>query len=166
MLFKDMFPVNTQQEAANLSKMIAIASMGHNGQFDKGGNPYILHPLHVMRDVQNGTEGNFIVMQVAIGHDLFEDTAVTPVMLQMQGISEFVIEAIDLLTKKQGQTYFDMIKAIVKNPLATLVKRYDLMHNSDLRRLKGITEKDRERAAKYMQAYYYLTFGEGLDENS
>lgn len=31
-----------------LDKAIAIASQTHFGQFDRGGRPYILHPLHLM----------------------------------------------------------------------------------------------------------------------
>jgi (p)ppGpp synthase/HD superfamily hydrolase len=32
----------------NLEKAIKIAVEAHTGQLDKGGNPYILHPLRVM----------------------------------------------------------------------------------------------------------------------
>lgn len=31
-----------------LSKAIHLATNAHHGQFDKGGNPYILHPLTVL----------------------------------------------------------------------------------------------------------------------
>lgn len=31
-----------------LGKMLVLATTGHAGQFDKGGKPYILHPLAVM----------------------------------------------------------------------------------------------------------------------
>jgi len=31
-----------------LSKMITLATTAHHGQYDKGGRPYILHPLTVM----------------------------------------------------------------------------------------------------------------------
>ena len=31
-----------------LNKAIEIAAKAHSGQVDKGGNPYILHPLRVM----------------------------------------------------------------------------------------------------------------------
>lgn len=34
-----------------------------------------------------------------------------------------------------------------------LWKRCDLRHNSDIRRLKGVTEKDVARIAKYMEFY-------------
>lgn len=36
-----------------LSKAIAFASLVHEYQLDKGGLPYILHPLHVMFEVRN-----------------------------------------------------------------------------------------------------------------
>ena len=31
-----------------LNKMLVLATNSHAGQFDKGGNPYILHALSVM----------------------------------------------------------------------------------------------------------------------
>jgi len=31
-----------------LAEAIKIATNAHAGQFDKGGKPYILHPLHLM----------------------------------------------------------------------------------------------------------------------
>jgi hypothetical protein len=34
-----------------------------------------------------------------------------------------------------------------------LVKSADLRHNTDIRRLKGVTEKDIERVAKYHKFY-------------
>ena len=37
---------------STLEKAIAIAAQGHEGQVDKGGAPYILHPLRVMLAVE------------------------------------------------------------------------------------------------------------------
>lgn len=37
-----------------LSDMILLATERHAGQFDKGGRPYILHPLTVMHRLRKG----------------------------------------------------------------------------------------------------------------
>jgi hypothetical protein len=42
---------------------------------------------------------------------------------------------------------------VFANRDAMLVKRADLRHNSDIRRLKGVTEKDIARVAKYHLFY-------------
>ena len=40
----------------NLEKAIKIALEAHIGQVDKGGNPYILHPLRVMLSLNSEEE--------------------------------------------------------------------------------------------------------------
>jgi (p)ppGpp synthase/HD superfamily hydrolase len=54
-----------------LSRMLVLATNRHDGQFDKGGNPYILHPLKVMHYLKTDDEE---LMCIALGHDLVEDT--------------------------------------------------------------------------------------------
>ena len=137
-----------------LETMIHIATNAHSRQFDKGGNPYILHPLHVMHKVRHTDEAT---MCIAVGHDLFEDTYVTPEMLRANGISERVIEGIQALTKVEGESYEDYKAKVKANPDAVNVKMEDLRHNSDLRRLKDVTPKDVERVARYMQFYKELS---------
>ena len=39
---------NILKDKKQLAKAIKLATNVHDGQFDKGGNPYILHPLHLM----------------------------------------------------------------------------------------------------------------------
>ena len=51
---------------------LELAVEKHKNQTDKAGNPYILHPLHVMENV-NSKEGKI----VAILHDIIEDTDIT-----------------------------------------------------------------------------------------
>ena len=47
-------------------------------------------------------------------------------------------------------------KNVKSNPDAIRVKMQDLRHNSDIRRLKGITEKDIKRIEKYHAFYMEL----------
>lgn len=43
------------------------------------------------------------------------------------------------------------------NDLARVVKLADLKHNSDLSRLKSVSDTDRERVKKYKNAIRYLS---------
>ena len=52
----------------------------------------------------------------------------------------------------RGEPYFDYIAKIKANPLARAVKLSDLKQNSDLNRLKVVTEKDEQRRIKYQKA--------------
>lgn len=136
-----------------LAKMLVLATNAHAGQFDRGGNPYILHPLKVMHYLKTDDEE---LQCIALGHDVIEDTAATYQDLRDAGMSERVIEAIRALTKQPGQTYEEYKEGVFANEDAMRVKVCDLRHNTDIRRLKGVTERDVERMAKYHKFYIEL----------
>ncbi len=133
-----------------LAQMLHIATSAHHGQFDRGGNPYILHPLKVMHYLKSDDEE---LQCIALGHDVIEDTSVTYQDLRDAGISQRVIMGIRALTKQPGQTYEEYKEGVFANPDAMRVKMADLRHNTDIRRLKGVTEKDIARIAKYQTFY-------------
>jgi len=137
--------------------MLVLATQRHDGKFDKGGMPYILHPLKVMHYLRTDDEE---LQCIALGHDLIEDTfscmSEGVAFLNSRGFSERVILGICALTKIDVQTY-DRYKELVKaNHDAVLVKMADLRHNSDIRRLKGVTQKDIERVERYHRFYLEL----------
>jgi guanosine-3',5'-bis(diphosphate) 3'-pyrophosphohydrolase len=129
-----------------LGTMLVIATNGHAGQYDKGGKPYILHPMKVMHYLKSDDEE---LQCMALGHDVIEDTKVTYKDLRDAGISERVIAGIRALTKVPGETLEEYKERVFANKDAMLVKLCDLRHNSDIRRLKGITDKDIERMTRY-----------------
>lgn len=133
-----------------LDKALLIATNAHHGQFDKGGTPYILHPLKVMHYLKSNDEE---LMCMALLHDVVEDTKVTYKDLRDDGMSERIISALKCLTKQPGQTLEEYKEVIFSNTDAMKVKMADLRHNSDIRRLKGVTEKDLARMAKYHLFY-------------
>lgn len=136
-----------------LSKAILLATTGHDGQFDKGGMPYILHPLTVMHKLKTTDEE---LMCIAILHDYIEDVkGATYEQLRLEGMSERVLDGVRCLTKARGQTYQEYKDLVFSNRDAMLVKREDLRTNSDLRRLKSntITDKDIDRVSRYMTFY-------------
>lgn len=136
-----------------LSKMISLATERHAGQFDKGGRPYILHPLTVMHRLRTDDEE---LQCIAVGHDLIEDTATTTGELLNLGFSDRVVFAISDLTKYDGMTDARYREVVRSNPDAVRVKIEDLRHNSDIRRLKGVTEKDVARMVRYHEFYLEL----------
>lgn len=137
-----------------LSTAIAIAAQQFEGKFDRGGAPYILHCLKVMH-YTHSTDCE--VMAIAVLHDVVEDTNITYHDLRNWGMSERVIEGVRRMTKVPGETqqeYFDKVAASYDS---TIVKLADLRHNSDLRRLKGVTEKDFQRMIKYQKMFHDLS---------
>ena len=137
-----------------LNSAILIAVEAHFKQRDKAGKPYILHPLHLMSQFPNDP----VVATVAVLHDVVEDTSVTIEKLRLLGFDCYgILEALELLTHKDGVPYEDYIVGIAEDSLATQVKLEDLKHNSSIERLVGVREKDIKRMAKYHKAYLYLT---------
>ena len=139
---------------------IQIATEAHAGQFDKGGKPYILHPLHLMTQMLFDTE----LAIMAVLHDVVEDSEVTLKDLETYGFSDRVIEALDTLTHNPLDTYEQYIARISYNYDAIRVKRKDLQHNSDITRLKGLREKDFKRLEKYSKAFVRLGAAKKLFE--
>ena len=133
-----------------LDRMLVLCTNAHHGQFDKGGRPYILHPLRVMSFLKTDDEE---LQCIALGHDVIEDTKTTYKDLTEAGISQRVQDGIRALTKVPGETYDEYKERVFASKDAMMVKMCDLRHNSDIRRLKGVTEKDIERIAKYHKFY-------------
>ncbi|MDR2725462.1 MAG: HD domain-containing protein [Candidatus Adiutrix sp.] len=133
-----------------LNKAIEMAAKAHSGQVDKGGNPYILHPLRVMLNFcENENEATKIC---AILHDVVEDTDITFDDLRAEGFSEEVIAALDCLTKRNDENYDNFISRVLTNEIACKVKKGDLADNMDLTRISNPTAKDKERIKKYREA--------------
>ena len=133
--------------AGTLERAIAIAAQAHEGQVDKAGAPYVLHPLRMMLAVKTPE-----ARMAAVLHDVVEDTQVTLEQLRAEGFSDAVVEAVEALTKREGEDYEAFIRRVAPNPIAREVKLADLKDNSDLSRIAEPTERDRERIKKYRQA--------------
>jgi len=129
-----------------LGKVLVLATNAHAGQFDKGGKPYILHPLAVMALLNSDDEE---LQCIALLHDVIEDTKTTWAQLRELGCTDRIIDAVDALTKMPGQSYDEYKEEVFSNKDAMVVKMADLRHNTDIRRLKGVSQKDIDRLAKY-----------------
>jgi (p)ppGpp synthase/HD superfamily hydrolase len=136
-----------------LGKVLVLATNAHAGQFDRGGKPYILHPLKVMHYLKSDDEE---LQCMALLHDVVEDTKTTWDDLRDVGCTERVINGVKALTKMPGESYDQYKERVFANPDAMQVKMADLRHNTDIRRLKGVTEKDIIRMEKYNRFYLEL----------
>lgn len=132
------------------NKAMRIAYAAHHGQLDKCGQPYIFHPCHVAEQMDDEAS-----TCVALLHDAVEDSDVTLDDLARDFPPE-VVEGVRLMTHLPEVDYFDYVRAIKGNPLATKVKLADLAHNSDETRFtgcEGITPEALDaRRAKYARA--------------
>ena len=144
--------MNDSSGKGTLERAIEIAARTHAGQTDKGGAPYILHPLRVMLRVAPGAQ-----QIVAVLHDVVEDSDVTFEDLEREGFAAEVISGLRAVTKVEGESYEDFVARAARDPVGKAVKLADLMENSDLSRIAQPSQKDLERVAKYRRAIAYLS---------
>jgi (p)ppGpp synthase/HD superfamily hydrolase len=131
-------------------RAVLIAAREHLGVRDKGGHAYILHPMRIAMRLNTNDEE---LMSIAILHDVIEDGKVTLEDLINEGFTDRIITALRLLTHRKGVSYDDYIDGMRGNRDALIVKREDLRDNSDITRLKGVSEKDFERMNKYIRSF-------------
>jgi GTP diphosphokinase / guanosine-3',5'-bis(diphosphate) 3'-diphosphatase len=139
---------------ATLERAIQIAAEAHAGQTDKGGEPYILHPLRVMLRVTTAEE-----RIVGVLHDVIEDSEYTFEKLAREGFGEMIVNAVRALTKLPGESRLAAAQRAAANPLARIVKLADNSENMDLSRIPAPTETDLARLAEYEQVRQILLVG-------
>jgi len=130
-----------------LEQALFLALKVHRGQTDKGGAPYILHPLRVMLSLDEPEE-----MIAAALHDTLEDGGLSLEELRHRGFPDEVVRALDALTRRPGESYSEYLGRVRENPTAVRVKVADLRDNLDESRIPNPTDRDRERGEKYREA--------------
>jgi (p)ppGpp synthase/HD superfamily hydrolase len=148
--------------AATLDDALALVIAKFHGVTDKAGQPYVLHCLRVML----GVSGSF-AQQVAVMHDLVEDTDVTLDDLRTRKFAEEVIEALQLVTHVDTNTYTDYVVRLKGNEISRQVKTADLLDNYSLGRVayrEQCNVEDADRIQRYILSYQFLT--DVIDESS
>ena len=140
-----------EQAPSLLEKAIRIAADAHRWTKRRNGTPYVLHPLRIMYRVHTEDE-----KVLAVLHDVVEDTHWTIDGLRREGFPDNILDALDCVTKRAGESYDTFVARSASNPLARKVKLADLEDNMNLRELPELTPKDAERMAKYLKAWQRL----------
>lgn len=138
-----------------LDRALRLCVQVHSGHVDRAGSPYILHVLEVV----SLCRGDHQAATVAALHDVVEDSTLSIRDLREQGFSAAVVDAVDALTRREGESYEDSIERVAKVPLARKVKLADLESNMDLRRLSQVTTSDLGRLDRYRRAWKRLSEG-------
>ncbi|KKN98458.1 hypothetical protein LCGC14_0145690 [marine sediment metagenome] len=124
---------NTKQQGSHTSgprlglveRAKELATNAHEGALDKGGLPYILHPLTVSETLKDESEE---IQAAGALHDIVEDTTTT-----IEGIERCfgvrVAELVDLVSRREGETYFDFVKRSATDSDAIKIKKADINDN-------------------------------------
>ena len=135
-----------------IDETIAFIQKAHSGQFDKAGEVYWRHPHSVMQRLGDGaTEEE---RQVALLHDVIEDTPHSGADLLALGYSASVVTAVELLSRSKIEPrppYIDWINSIASsgNRLAIRIKIADNEDNLDPIRIAALSQDEREFVHRY-----------------
>ena len=94
---------------------------------------------------------------VAVLHDVIEDTHWTSNDLRREGFPDDILQALDCVTERKGESYDDFLTRAASNPIARRVKLADLEDNMNVRDLPQVTPKDAQRLSKYIMAWNRLS---------
>ena len=153
---------------STLQRAISIAVEAHEGQIDKGGNPYILHPLRVMMSLRTVDE-----MIVGVLHDVVEDCSDRGFgweRLEEERFSNTVLDGLKSVTKTPEEechfktldgedritAYLRFVDRAKSNPIGRRVKRADIYDNLNVTRIDKLTEKDLACLNQYKVALRHL----------
>ncbi|MEU2224738.1 HD domain-containing protein [Streptomyces sp. NPDC018347] len=127
-----------------LAEVEALARAAHAGQTDKAGRPYAEH-LAAVADGVRARGGDPEQIAAAWLHDSVEDAALSEEWLAAAALTARTKAIVRALTKRPGEPPQVYAGRVLATPGALLVKRADLGHNADPRRLAALDEETRRR---------------------
>lgn len=143
------YPTKSEVEMLELAAHLMIDAQ--EGQVDKAGQPYFLHPMRVALNCETPVQKT-----VAFLHDVVEDTAISSADLKRFGFTDEVVEAVLSLTRKPDEDYESFIQRCALNPIGRYVKIRDLEDNLNVKRLDELDYAAMKRVNKYLKALRFL----------
>ena len=152
----DYFGVCTEISAM-AGVAIILSRHLHRGQKDRGGSPYMFHPLRVGFRFPEET-----FACVGFLHDVVEDTT-----MSLKGLKDYfpeiIVDAVDCISRRKSKDFKesdeDYFKRIKSNQISTFVKIVDLSDNMNAFRLATPfpPSEDARRIQKYANQLLDLT---------
>lgn len=128
-----------------LERALEIACEAHKGQTDKAGEPYILHVLRVVLAVE-GEDPRI----VAALHDVVEKSPDwTLERIAVESFPPEIVEAVDALTRRPGESEDAYLARATAEPLARTVKHADVADNLAQMHRRTPSERNGDREAEY-----------------
>lgn len=109
----------------HLERAILLAAVAFDGRVDRQGQPYMAHAVRVMLDVEGDDQRT-----VAILHDVFEWGTITLREFVGAKFPKRIIDAVDAMTKREGESVAEHVERLQASALAAEVKIADLRDNA------------------------------------
>lgn len=155
-----------------------IAYVAHEGQYRDNEEPYINHPSRLYLKFSNFISidnNNFIskealllngipylgVPEVCLLHDVVEDSDISHEEIRElfyeydygDYFDKYIDIPLRLITHDKSEPYESYIKKIMTNPIASLVKLFDLSDNLNPFGLMHLTDEAAERSKRYIDYF-------------
>src|SRR5579872_4559902 len=149
------------EDLAPLEKAFRFAAERHQGQKRASGEPYMVHPVMVTRQLAE-MQMDMTCLETGLLHDVVEDTSATIEEIR-RNFGDDVARCVDGVTKlgklnlasreeRQAESVRKMLLAMVEDIRVILVKLADRLHN--MRTIGSLSPERQERiAAETMEIY-------------
>lgn len=157
----EILKINHKYSEELLGKAYDVAAKMHKGQFRKSGEPYLTHPMEVVKILAElGMDEDALV--AGLLHDVVEDSSYTSeqlarefgseVALLVEGVTKMTELAYENKDDRQAETIKKMFLAMSKDIRVLIIKLADRLHN--LRTIYYMTsEKIQEKCTETLEIY-------------
>jgi (p)ppGpp synthase/HD superfamily hydrolase len=137
---------------SKVEQAIKLAVTFHEGQTDKAGVPYILHPLRVMAEARKlDAAGEYRHQVAGVLHDIVEDTTLSLAILKDVFGAEIAAD-VDALTHRKDEPFTAYLDRLRERPVALRVKLLDAKDNYG--RLDALVGKLKDKELERLRHKY------------
>lgn len=145
----------SEEDIAKIEEAYNFAKKVHGGQFRVSGEPYIIHPVEVLK-ILLGLKADTHTLIAALLHDVIEDTDTTPeqvkemfgedVLSLVQGVTKLSKYQFKSKEERQAENFRRMFIAMAKDIRVIFLKLADRLHN--MRTLNFMAPQKQKRIAQ------------------
>lgn len=167
---EEILEVNPKYDIELIGRAYDVAAKMHEGQLRKSGEPYLIHPIAVVKILAElGMDEDTLV--AGLLHDVVEDTEYTKeqlveefgdeVALLVDGVTKIGALAFENKEERQAETLRKMFLAMSKDIRVLIIKLADRLHN--LRTINYMTaNKIKEKCSETLDIYAPLASRLGI----
>ncbi len=166
----EILEINPKYDSFLIGKAYDVAAKMHEGQLRKSGEPYLIHPMAVVKILAELGMDEY-TLEAGLLHDVVEDTEYTSEMLEeefgkevallVDGVTKISSLAYENKEAQQAETLRKMFLAMSKDIRVLIIKLADRLHN--LRTINYMTpNKIKEKCKETLDIYAPLASRLGI----
>ena len=145
----------TPEERDQVERAFVLAEEAHRPQKRKGGEPYILHPIHVaLVVIREMMQTDVSIICAALLHDVVEDTphGIDEIRALFGDDVAFLVEAVTKRNNDQIDNYQHILGSVQEDVRVLILKLSDRLHN--MRTLQAMKPEKQWKIASETQFFF------------